>query len=171
MISNIEVIEKEIGPVIEIEEKGFMLKMYDQLGVDYSMLFDYLDKNEVDVKEAMPYTHLIDLDWNEETRLKSGVKSVVELFTRKKHYFAGVSTGKMLPDHSRIVSDDYVKTECIHCTHTGPYKGVGETYRAMVQWAQSRNLRLRNEAFEFYLNSPAMVSQEDLRTEVVIPIN
>lgn len=170
MISKIEMVEKKIGPVIEIEENSTILKMSDRLGTDYSLLYTYLEDNNVDTKEAMPYTHHIDLDWEEAVHKKSGLKTMIDLFTRKQHYFAGVSTGKKLQDKKRIVTDDYMTTKCVHCTHTGPYKEMGEAYEAMVEWAHSHDVVLRNEAFEFYLNEPNSVSESELKTEVVIPV-
>ena len=56
--------------------------------------------------------------------------------------------------------------------HKGPYSGLNGLYRTIyLDWVPNNGVRLRKGIpFEKYLNSPDKVSQEDLITEVYIPI-
>jgi AraC family transcriptional regulator len=61
----------------------------------------------------------------------------------------------------------YAKT-----THLGPYSELGDTWaRFMGQWLPSSNERLGSGVtYEIYLNTPAEVPPEQLRTELYMPL-
>jgi NAD(P)-dependent dehydrogenase (short-subunit alcohol dehydrogenase family) len=59
---------------------------------------------------------------------------------------------------------------CIRAILHGPYRNVGKTYTAMLAWAKEKDLRIMDESIEFYLNDPRTTSQQDLETEVLVPV-
>jgi DNA-binding transcriptional MerR regulator len=54
--------------------------------------------------------------------------------------------------------------------HTGPYDELPLAYYPLVAWAQERGHELRGPFRERYIDDPAHVSPDRLRTEVSIPI-
>lgn len=56
------------------------------------------------------------------------------------------------------------------CLHVGPYAGCGAAYDALMGWMAAHGYEPTRAAYEFYLNDPALVAPEALRTEIVFPI-
>jgi DNA-binding transcriptional MerR regulator len=56
-------------------------------------------------------------------------------------------------------------------THHGAYEELGLAYHALYAWAQEYGHEGRGLIREIYLNDPADVPPEDLRTEVLMPLD
>jgi DNA-binding transcriptional MerR regulator len=54
--------------------------------------------------------------------------------------------------------------------HRGPYETLGVAYHALYAWAQAHGHETCGLLREVFLNDPAEVSSQDLRTEVLMPI-
>lgn len=54
--------------------------------------------------------------------------------------------------------------------HTGPYDKVGETYAAMLKFIEANGWRMAGPWLEKYLNNPMQVKPEELKTEVIMPV-
>lgn len=167
-MEEIEVIEKEIGDVIEIEERVSMLKMPSVMGKDFTLILEYLKTKDVRCKEA-PYARYLDIDW--EVEMKKGMfANIISAFTKKWHFQIGMPTEKKIGGTDNMISK-HIKTEkYIKTHHYGPYQKVGGTYKKMCAWAKTKNLTLDKESFEFYLNDPGETKKEDLKTMVLIPV-
>ncbi|MFW5700514.1 MAG: GyrI-like domain-containing protein, partial [Cyclobacteriaceae bacterium] len=57
-------------------------------------------------------------------------------------------------------------------THQGSYSGLNRLYRSIyLDWLPNTNKKLRHSIpFEKYLNNPDKVKEDDLLTEIYIPI-
>jgi effector-binding domain-containing protein len=56
-------------------------------------------------------------------------------------------------------------------THEGSYADMGESYATVVAWITEHGHQITGPAREIYFNSPAEVSEADLRTEILFPID
>lgn len=54
--------------------------------------------------------------------------------------------------------------------HKGPYSKVGEAYAALGAWMAANGYELDGPSYEFYLNSPQEVKEEELLTTVAMPL-
>lgn len=59
------------------------------------------------------------------------------------------------------------------CTlHVGPYDRLGEVWQYLFrEWIPQHRLRVKGAGFELYLNMPGSVPNEQLRTEVCVPVS
>jgi len=170
MKSNIKIINREIGDVIEIERKVSMLKMPKIMGQDFKTLYKFLSENGVEPSnKTMPYARYVDVDWKSQIT-KGGLANLVDTFTKKWHFFDGIQTPKTLKNSNEFVPRKFTKRKYIWAKHYGPYHKVSETYKTMWKFAKKNNLNLANESFEFYLNDPKTVSKDQIETEMLIPI-
>ena len=164
------IIDRSIGYVVEIEQKVSTMKMPKTMGEDYKSIFKYLKENGIEPSDStMPYTRYLDIDWDSQMN-KGALANFIELFTKKWHFFDGVQSTKKLPEKDDFVTKRFTKRKYLRAMHYGPYQKVSDTYRKMWQFALENKLKLENESFEFYLNDPSTVKKEEIETEVLIPI-
>jgi len=83
-----EIIEKEIGPVIEIEERVPVWRMPATFGRDYKRIAEYLTSQDAEVV-GMPYARYQNMDWEVELN-RSKLSTFFSLFTQKWHFFVGM---------------------------------------------------------------------------------
>jgi effector-binding domain-containing protein len=163
-------IEKSVGYVIEIERIVPMMKMPKIMGEDYKAIFKYFSENGIKPSEkTLPYTRYVNINW--ESQMKKGaLANFIDVFTKKWHFYDGVQSPKKLADKGEFVSRRFIKRQYLRAMHYGPYQKVSETYKKMWQFAQENKLKLENESIEFYLNDPKTVKKEEIETEILIPI-
>ncbi len=54
--------------------------------------------------------------------------------------------------------------------HTGPYSELRNSYGEMMTYAERNGLKIRAPAWEVYVNDPATVPEEELRTDVFVSL-
>lgn len=166
--NHVEIIEKEIGNVIEVEECIKIWKMTEVIRNDFNKIEEYLMKKGAESVNA-PYTRYVDIDWD--SQMKKGVlKNFIELFTKKLHFFSGMAVSKELGGEGNLKPSNIKKRKYVEKIHCGLYKNVGKTYREMYNWSMKENLKLDSESFEFYLNDPNEIDSQELKTMVLIPL-
>ena len=164
----IEIIEKEIGDVIEIEERIPVWKMPSAMSRDFKSILAYLKSEGVDFREA-PYARYLDIDWDSE--MKRGVlANLIRMFTKKWHFQAGMPVSSKIEGAENLVCRAIQKQKYVKTIHYGPYQKVGATYKKMCAWAGTQKLSLEGESLEFYLNDPRDTPEKSLETMVLIPI-
>lgn len=60
--------------------------------------------------------------------------------------------------------------KAVEAVHVGPYDRVAETYEELGRWLESNGYVPAGPAYEYYLNDPAEVPPDELRTRVVMPV-
>ncbi|MBX5327143.1 MAG: GyrI-like domain-containing protein [Candidatus Bathyarchaeia archaeon] len=60
--------------------------------------------------------------------------------------------------------------EVLYTTHRGPYREVGPAYSALFQYARKHGYVLKGCPIEIYLNDPATVPENELLTEIQLPV-
>lgn len=164
----VSIVEKSFGFSLEIEERAGMMKLPKILGEDYGVICDVLKDNGAEC-EVPPYTRYIDIDWDEQMT-QSKWKMLLDVFTKKWHFYAGIPSSKELESTGRMVKNEFTSRRYIYCKHFGPYQKVGETYTRMVVWARENGYMVKSESMEFYLNDPQTVSTNELETDLYIPV-
>ena len=167
-MNKIEIIEKEIGNVIEIEEIIPMWKMPSIMGKDFNQILEYYkSKNIKDT--GIPYARYIDVNWKEQVE-KSFFANLIEVFTKKWHFYVGIPVPKKVDSNNNLKSNFIKNKKYIQTIHYGAYHKVGDTYKTMYNWSQKENIKLESESIEFYLNDPNIIEKEKLETMILIPI-
>ncbi|MCH4889496.1 GyrI-like domain-containing protein [Acidaminobacter sp. JC074] len=54
--------------------------------------------------------------------------------------------------------------------HTGPYPTLREGYEVLMKWLEKEGLKVSGTCYEFYLNDPGEVKEEDLQTRILFKI-
>ncbi|MEN8192097.1 MAG: GyrI-like domain-containing protein [Bacteroidota bacterium] len=169
MTPDIEIIEKEFGNVIEVEELAPMTKMPSVMGKNFAAIKEYLDKNNLEYREA-PYAKYLDIDWDAQMR-KGFLANFIEVFTKKWHFKVGFVIPSKVDDFEEMKSDFIPHKRYIQTMHLGAYHKVGNTYKRLYAYAKENSLRLGDISYEFYLNDPKEVKKDELETRVLIPID
>ena len=168
MENEIVIIEKEIGNVIELEERAPVWKMPFIMGKDYKQIFNYLESQNCECAEA-PYTRYLDINWQVQIS-KGGITNFFEMFTKKWHFQVGVPTSKKLDGKGNLNSLTIGNRKYVMTFHYGPYQKVGQTYKRIFSWIKEKNLTPENESIEIYLNDPQKTKKKDLKTTILIPL-
>lgn len=168
MKSTIEIITKEIGNVIEIEENVGMMKIPQVMGKDLKMIGEYLESNNVTCIEA-PYSRYLDINWTVQMNM-SKFASFMAMFTKKWRFMVGMPTSAKMEGKVVMKSGFYPLQSYVKAIHRGPYHKVGKTYTEMFKWLTAKGLKAKPESIEFYLNDPRTTKKEDLETMVLIPV-
>lgn len=169
MHSDFEIIEKEIGAVVEIEETAPIWKMPKVMGRDFHQLMDYVQSQHGELADV-PYSHYVDIQWEKELH-KSALSNLRDLFFKKWHFFVGMPVSNRLAAQGNIRPAMLDKRQYVRGVHKGSYQDMGETYARMVDWIKSQGLTPEPESIEFYVNDPTHAKQEELETVVLVPVS
>lgn len=168
MANDFQVVEKAIGPAIEVEERVAVWRMPATFSRDYQRIADYVKSQGAQV-EGMPYAYYLDMDWDVE--LNRGKFSMLfSMLFKKWHFFAGWPTSKSLPGEGDLQSTEWGSHRYVSAMHRGPYKESSKTYRELISWAKDQGLSLKNEVFELYVNDPQEVGEANAETVILVPI-
>ena len=165
---NIEIVEKEIGNVLEIQENANMFQMPKLFKKNLMKIFDYLQANNASDEKCLPYGRYINTQWNCETK-KSFISKIKMMF-KKWDIRIGIQATAKLNNENNIKYDFINKRKYVKSIHTGPYHKLGSTYEEMISWSLENNITLDDQAIEMYLNDPETVKKEDLKTEILMAI-
>lgn len=168
MASEFEVIEKVIGPAIEIEERISVWCMPATFGRDYKRIAEYLRSQGAECID-MPYARYLDMDWDVELN-RGKLATFFSLLTKKWHFFAGMPSSKELTGEGDLKSKVHTSQRYVRGIHRGPYRECGATYKVLFQWAKDQGVTLKNEAIECYVNDPNEVNKADIETVILIPL-
>ena len=168
MADQFEVVEKAIGPVVEIEEYARVWRMPATFARDYKRIADYLATQGAECVD-MPYARYLEMDWEKELN-RGKLATFFSLLTKKWHFFVGMPCSKPVPAEAELSSQVLTSQRYVRGVHRGPYQKCGATYRALYDWATAQNLSLKNEAIECYVNDPREVDEADIETVILIAV-
>lgn len=168
MADTFEVIERAIGPVIEIEEHVPIWRMPSAFGRDYKHIAEYVKSQGAEVT-GMPYARYLDMDWDVELR-RGKLSAFISMLTKKWHFYAGMPSTRLIPGSGELKSTELKNQRYVRAIHKGSYKESAKTYTALYDWATAQGLAMQHEAFELYINDPQEVEEGDIETEILIPL-
>lgn len=58
----------------------------------------------------------------------------------------------------------------VSTVHVGPYSGLGNTYRRLVEWAEGQGLTLAEGMWESYVTDPGTAPPSEWLTEITWPL-
>lgn len=73
--------------------------------------------------------------------------------------------GKGKVQSSEIPAGKYATT-----LHIGPYSGVEPAYNALMAWINENNYTPTGIAYEFYLNDPSEIPENELQTQIMFSL-
>jgi effector-binding domain-containing protein len=82
----------------------------------------------------------------------------------------GFTVNKKLAGKGEIQSGEVPQGMTASCVFTGPYVEMSSAYEALAAWIEENGLEPSGVSYEFYLNDPAEVPPEELKTEIVFPL-
>ena len=169
MESEFEIIEKEIGNVVEIEETAPVWKLSKVMGRDFSQLMNYIESQHGEHVDA-PFSHYVDVEWDKQ--LSQGtLGNVFDMVFKKWHFFVGMGVTSQLTPQDNIRPSLLGKRKYVKALHRGPYRKVGQTYMHMFDWIKEQGLTPEPESIEFYMNDPGQTKQDELETVVLVPVS
>lgn len=164
---DIDVIEKEVGQVLEIEAKAPMWKLPSVMGRDFTLL---AEQQELSGGErCAPYARYVGIDWKQQVS-KGVLANLMDVFFKKWHFYSGMPVQSPVEVAAPMKNHFIKNSHYLQTMHRGPYHKVGDTYKALYQYSLDKGLQLADQSFEFYLNDPRLVKKEDLETKILIPI-
>jgi effector-binding domain-containing protein len=163
-----EIIEKEIGQVIELEENVSMFQMPGAMGKNFKELMTFMESKNIKCTDV-PYARYVNIDLDSEVN-KGFISMVIDMFTRKWHFFSGFSVPEKVEVVGRIKHSFIPKQKYIKAIHKGHYHKVGDTYKKIHSYIKSEGIKVGSESFEFYMNDPHKTKPEDLETVVLMPV-
>jgi effector-binding domain-containing protein len=168
MSDEFEIIEKAIGPVIEIEENIPVWRMPATFSRDYKRIAEYIKSQGTEIS-GIPYARYQDMDWERELN-RSKLSILFSMFNQKWHFFVGMPTPTIVPGQGEFNSRVLQQQRFASAVHRGPYQQCTKTYKALYEWVKSQGLSIADEAIECYLNDPREVAKSDIKTLILIPL-
>jgi len=83
---------------------------------------------------------------------------------------AGVPVPKEFPQRGDVVPCKLPNVKVVACIHRGPYHTTSPTYEEMHKWVASNGLTPVGIVREVYLNDPRNTPEDELLTEILMPI-
>lgn len=168
MSNEFAIVERAIGPVIEIEERVAQWRMPATFARDYRRIADYLAQQGAECV-GMPYARYVEMDWAAELG-RGRLATLIGMVTRRWHFYAGMPASKRLAGAGPLQARELTARRYVCALHRGPYRNCGATYRALYHWSMEQGLALQNEAIECYRNDPREVGQAAAETEILLPL-
>ena len=168
MADEFEVVEKALGPVVEIEERIPVWRMPATFAQDFKRIAEYLESQGAQIA-GMPYGRYVEMDWEKEI-YRGKVATFFALFTKHWHFYVGMPASRSVPGEGELKCQDMTTQRYAKAIHRGSYRKCGMTYKALFEWVKAQGLSLKNQAIECYANDPNEVAEADLETEILIPI-
>ena len=88
-------------------------------------------------------------------------------------YIAGyqLAAGEELPAGSPLKAWSLPASKAFRVEHIGSYRHLGNAWSVANQWVQCKKLKQqRVGTFEIYRNNPQQVPEEELRTDIYLPL-
>ncbi len=82
----------------------------------------------------------------------------------------GFPVDRKIPGKETIQSSEMPGGKYASCLHKGPYSEITHAYEAINKFLQENSLQPTGVVYEFYLNKPDEVSQEELLTQIEFPL-
>ena len=79
-------------------------------------------------------------------------------------------TGEPILKDPAIMKKELPPMRVVSVVHKGPYGEVGPSYDAAFKYITDNGFKMAGPTRELYLNSPDEVKEEDLLTEVQVPV-
>lgn len=168
MDHKIELVEKDFGPCLEIEERRNAFTMASVFAKDFPEISRTM-KNQGIENHGSPYARYMDVDWQVEAN-RNPLVSLFLAFFKKWHFQAGIPANAPVNGEGHIKVFEPGKRKYITGIYHGSYANVTVLYKAIVDWAKENGEQITRESYEVYTNDPAEVKPEEVETRIYIPV-
>jgi len=101
--------------------------------------------------------------------------AIYETFDIQKdetRFISAIPVDKAMPVSAPFIQGELTESDILKVLHTGRYEHLGNAWSTAMAYARSKKIKTTNTpiGIEFYLNDPTEVPEQDLLTEVVLPL-
>jgi effector-binding domain-containing protein len=146
-----EIYHQEAQPVLSIRKRTSVENLPQILGEAFASIGQYLEKLGQQPGGA-PFAAYYNLDMQDLD---------VEI---------GFPVSQIVPGNSEINATEMPRGYYATVFHKGPYSESVAAYESLTKFVKDQGRTPTGVAYEFYLNSPMDVSQEELKTQIVFPL-
>ncbi len=151
MTYNCELLEVSPQPTHSIRTTTTLKNLPQELGKAYAAIGQYLDQLG---EQPTGASYAAYFSWG-------GEDFEVEI---------GFPVSKPLPGRDEINATEIPGGKLARCLYTGPYRKIEPAYNALNEWVKEHGYESTGVAYEFYLNDPGEVPEQDLQTQIVFPL-
>lgn len=132
-----------------IEDVGEVMK------TDYKSLFDFIAENEI-VLEEMPFS----------------IYNTFDIPNNQTTFISCIPYEGDAPLPSNFIQGEIATQKAIKTVHTGSYKHLGNGWTAAMTYARVKKIKTANTmmGIEVYPNDPNETPEEELTTEIFLPL-
>ncbi|PKN97630.1 MAG: AraC family transcriptional regulator [Chloroflexi bacterium HGW-Chloroflexi-4] len=148
MNNQFEFSDQKEQPVISIRKTTNMAGLQQELGHAFMAVTQYLaELGETPAGPVFAAYHNMDMEHLD-----------VEM---------GIPVSKPLSDRGEIKAGSIPAGKQVSTVHKGPYTQMEGVYNALTEWMSSNGHIPSGVVYEFYLNSPMEVSENELLTKII----
>lgn len=151
MMYKIELTEQTAQPILSIRTKTNIQALPQVIGESYQKIMAYLT-GLGEMPAGTPFTAYYNMDME---------NLDVEM---------GFPVTKPLPGKDAIEAGVIPPGKIAACMYKGAYSGMEQTYNELFKWIADNGYEQTGVYYEYYFNSPAEVTEEELLTRIVIPV-
>lgn len=149
--SNMEIKNVKKQKTLMVRMTAPVSKLPEIMGEVYGELGAYLGRKGIDFAGA-PYAMYYNMDM-EALDVEMGFPVISD------------DTGE-----GRIKTGEIPAGKVAATVHVGPYTKLEESYNKLIGYVKDQGLEVTEWMYEYYLNSPMEVKEEELQTEICYPI-
>ncbi len=146
-----KLLERSAQPALVIRRRTPFFRLGKVLGEAYKALSDYLAELGEQPADA-PFTAYYNMN----------------MFSLD--LAIGYPVKRALPGRGDIQAAEIPGGKAAACLHVGPYRSMAPVYKTLREWIRTKGYTATGVAYEFYLNDPGATPQNELRTQVVMPL-
>jgi effector-binding domain-containing protein len=83
---------------------------------------------------------------------------------------AGFPVSRKYPEKGKIEAHEIPAGVYGSCHYTGPYADCGPAYETLTAYVKGKGYEPSGVAYEYYLNDPGEISQEEAQTLIVLAL-
>lgn len=130
-------------------------KLASVMTKDFNQLHEFVTSNNLPV-ESVPFTFYNTFDF---------VK-------RQTEFVIGFPYDKSIELKPGFIRGEYPQQKVLKITHTGKYEHLGNAWATAMTYCRTHKLKTKKKpmGFEFYVSDPQTTAEDELITEVLIPL-
>jgi effector-binding domain-containing protein len=148
MSYKLELNDQKEQPVLSIRKRTAMGNLSMELGKAYQAIFQYLGEIGEEAAGA-PFAAYYNMDMQDLD---------VEM---------GVPVSKTIAGKGEVSQSVIPAGAQASCVYQGPYTQIGPAYEALTKWIGENGRTPTGVCYEFYLNEPGEVPENELLTKIV----
>jgi effector-binding domain-containing protein len=155
MEQKIELFEQPELITVAVREKATAEALPEVIGRTYTRLYEHIMRNGAEVTYA-PYVAYL----NPGRGMTDGVWDME----------IGFPVSKPLAGEGGIYAGKVPASTAVTAMHKGSYSTLDETYTPVYRFIAENGYEPAGTHYDFYMNDPDTVAEEELLTKVVIPV-